>query len=244
MKKRALSISLSLVFAFLFAAPVFAADETHVVVGLKSWYARWRSGSKQTNGGQRISVRSGNSVFLAGPSLKISKGRFFSGITYVASTQDFKFDLQTKKDSMSRNDLDAIAGFMVHPRVGLFAGFKYIHGTSRTVEPGRADWTSDFRLYGASYGVAVNYPVEGTSVVLAGSASYIPVKFRDRGGTSGREVNKTRGFMNVYEGSASYALSNKLSVNAGYKHQTFKASSLAGVEIFSGYTFGADYRFN
>ncbi len=149
---------ISCCFLFLPALSI-AESETNVSVGLKTWYTGWKS--KEAGG-----VPSEEAVFLVGPSIKFSKDKLFGGITYVTSTKDFEFKRPTRTDTRSRNDIDAIIGYMIHQRVGLFTGLKYVFGETKEVEPGQPDSSSKYRLYGMAYGATINYPVPDTPMVL------------------------------------------------------------------------------
>ncbi len=221
---------ISCCFLFLPALSI-AESETNVSVGLKTWYTGWKS--KEAGG-----VPSEEAVFLVGPSIKFSKDKLFGGITYVTSTKDFEFKRPTRTDTRSRNDIDAIIGYMIHQRVGLFTGLKYVFGETKEVEPGQPDSSSKYRLYGMAYGATINYPVPDTPMVLVANYSYVPTKFRSKNERAGRySVDKGSFAITAYEGTAIYALSRSFSANIGYKHQVLTT------ETFSGFTFGVDYRF-
>ncbi len=227
---------------FAFAGAVAAADDLSVSIGARAWYNTWIS----PKGNSRMQRKAENNVYLVGPSVRLAKGKFFTGISYLVSTEDYEFrniDAQGDSETMSRSDLDYAIGFMVHPRVGLMTGFKWVWGSSEyRSQNSRSD--SDYSLYGFVYGVSINYPVPDTPVVLVLNTSYIPVHFRSKETTQqGRiDVRTESALLAVYEGSAIYALSKKVSANLGYKRQNYKTD--AGTkDVFEGFIFGVDYRF-
>lgn len=96
MKKK---IMLFFLLALFFSADG-SAQEFAYSLGVKSWHNNFKI--KQSDG----SLKS-NYGLMAGPELKVSYGRWFSGASLMVSTSDYDFKGSTK---LSRNDLDLLFG--------------------------------------------------------------------------------------------------------------------------------------
>ena len=215
MKKLIPVIVLAIILSFGMA---YGQDVTFSV-GLKTWYNDWEY---ELPGNTYDS----DPVLMIGPSVSIKYDKFFGGVSLLSSIGKYEWSGGVEAD---RTDIDLIAGYMFHPRLGAFVGYKRIIAGF----PG-----SDTYIYGPGVGLTGNYPVRD-NIVLYGSFSYMFLDYEiDPGGTfdsSGASI----------EGGAAYIISPNWNASIGYKYQKFTGDFPAGDldDTFSGLTLGAQYRF-
>ena len=117
-----------------------------------------------------------DSKFLAGPSLKFSFRKFFCGVTWLQTLDRYTFEFSsfTANDDgdidFSISDLDALAGYMFHPRIGIFVGYKSL--TSRSTP--QFDHRFDLSVKGPAIGLTANYPTRYSRFTLTANLSYMP----------------------------------------------------------------------
>ena len=198
MKKLATTGLLCMVVVFV--GSTACAQEFSASVGIKAWYNKWEGYLTLED------VESEDESLLVGPSVKLSYKRFFGGVTYLLSTSDYDYHNNRTYDdpasgasawaendtSAGREDLDVLVGLMVHPRVGVFAGYKRIvssdahidyrsgvegvdSGTGQPIELGLTDLRDvELQLSGFAFGVTCNYPLPKLPIVLTANAAYMP----------------------------------------------------------------------
>lgn len=197
-----------------------------VNIGIKGWYNSWESGG----------IESDALVLMLGPSAGLTYGKWFGGISYLVTMQDYKFsNLDTGFDlKVDRSELDLTAGYMFHPRVGILAGYKYISGDGDIIA---IPW--EYSLSGLVFGVTANYPIKDVPLTIFGSLSYLigEVELSLLGVSETDDVTGTSLDLGV-----AYAISEKVSANVGYKHQSFEYEG-GGEDIFSALTIGLNYAF-
>ena len=218
MKKLATTGLLCMVVVFV-GSTAFA-QEFSASVGMKAWYNKWEGFLAWED------LDSEDYSLLVGPSVKLSYGRFFGGVNYLLSTSDYEeshsstwdvseFDSaedpsgiegsvwQEADAKADREDLDILAGVMIHPRVGVFFGYKriiscdagYVIETlaaGTDVDTGveaEAELTDvrdiEVRISGFAFGVTCNYPLSRFPIVFTANAAYMPnMMYEDDWGTT------------------------------------------------------------
>lgn len=226
MKKMMKMILASAVLVALSAGSVLAAnDNVSVSVGVKSWYNSWKEGG----------FKSDTSAIMVGPSLKVGFDRFFVGASYLMSAQDYEFNMSPTFNA-DRKDLDLLAGFMIIPRFGLFAGYKTID--SKFTAPSVPGFSYDIKFKGPAVGATTNLQFDNMPVSLYASGAYLMLKESDSSGTGDTDYT---GY--TVDGGLTYTFAEKLSVGLGYKYQSLKPKNSSTKDNFSGATLSLDYRF-
>lgn len=221
------------VVTLLFVSMVYAEEKLQINVGVKGWYNSWEVKL------DTVSIESDSSVLMLGPSITLKSGEWFGGISYLTTMADYEFNFVGDKLSGSRSDLDIMAGYMFHPRVGILAGYKYISSDLAYTSPWGSE-DAELTLSGPVIGITANYPIENTPISLFGSLSYLfgESEFTMAGVSETDDVTGTTLDLGV-----AYAISEKVSANVGYKHQSFEGDEGGEEHIFSGLTFGLNYAF-
>jgi len=211
-------------FVMFFVSGHTWAEDWGFNVGLRTWYNDWR-----------ISPESGSSAtsdytFMVGPNFKVSYRDFFVGASFLATASDYTFPTT----DWPRYDLDAMMGYMVHPRLGLVAGWKYIRGTNST--------RLTHNAYGPTFGAIFNYPIsiETVNLTFYLNGAFLPLK----GEISAPGVKDNSYDIIGYSGEAGFAYApvDNLSISLGYKYQSLDWRHLAD-DILSGVTLGINYTF-
>jgi len=212
-------------FMILFFASSTYAEDFDFNVGLRTWYNDWEiapeSGSSNTS----------DYTFMLGPNFKVSYGKFFGGASFMGTMSDYKFS-GTK---WPRYDLDAMLGYMVHPRLGLVAGWKYIRGTSST--------GTSHSIYGPTFGLTFNYPIpiEVVNLSFYLNGAILPLEGNLKASGAANDTNYD---IIGYSGEAGFAYApiDNFSISLGYKYQNLDWRHLAN-DILSGVTLGVNYAF-
>ncbi len=226
MKKTITLVLAALLCTFFTGSPAWAEDDAFGFnVGLRTWYNEWEI--KPKSGGGETS----DYTFMVGPNFKVSYGKFFCGASFLASVSDYKFTVV----KWPRYDLDAMIGYMVHPRLGLVAGWKYIRGTSNT--------GTSHSIYGPTFGATFNYPIpiEVMSLAFYLNGAFLPLQGNIKSAGAPNDVSYDIIGYSAEAGFA-YAPMDKLSISLGYKYQNLDWRDLAS-DILSGVTLGVNYAF-
>lgn len=229
-RRSSLVISAMLTLLLLFSTTAFAADEERagsVSVGIKGWYNKF----DYTYGSTSPTTASTDYKLMVGPSIKGSYKNFFGGVTYLTTISDYNLEFSpTDVMEVSRKDWDIIAGYMLHPRIGLFIGYKNIElsfeGGSR-------------QSSGPAAGLTGNLPLGDAGFSLYGNVSYMRFSDKwsyDAGGDFDEKSNGYSGELGV-----TYSFLQRASASLGYKHQLIKRDTED--EAYTGATFSLDYRF-
>jgi len=105
--------------------PVFAQD-TSIVLGLKSWFASETLDIKNKNTGESVEDESEYTV-LVGPSLNVRYGSWFGGANYLTGKFTFKDFFGSGVDvEIKRNELDVFAGYYFLPKLAVLLGYKQL----------------------------------------------------------------------------------------------------------------------
>jgi hypothetical protein len=149
------------------------ADDPSLTIGIK---VRHNSATVDVSNNFVIFDDAKDSQLLAGPSLKFSYGKFFCGVTWLQTLDRYTFEFNsfTANDEghtdISMSDLDALAGYMVHPRIGFILGYKSL--TSRATP--HFDHRFDLSVKGPAIGVTSNYPIKYSPFTMVANISYMP----------------------------------------------------------------------
>lgn len=234
-----------------------------VSLGIKSFLNKWESSSSQ---------ESKNGI-IAGPTLKIGYNNFFCGISYLSSLSSYdtkyRFEESTFDSdveiSLDRNDIDIIVGYMLHSRIGVFGGYKYIKydmaGVTKNTEYyynkntnqvyyniTEADNDGEYKSKGPAIGVTANYPLPITNLVLVGAITYMKLDheydmhYSVKNGKKFTISDSNDGSGYSIEPGIVYLINEHISVNAGLKYQIIKADNSED-DKFTGISLGCDYRF-
>ncbi len=239
MKKTLIGIFIA---AMLIAASAAFADETKVTLGLKGWLNKFETEIDDQT------TDFGSSLML-GPSLNLRSDNWFIGASYLVTTKDYenKDPLSGDELSISRSDLDVVAGYMFIPEFGAFVAYKSIKAdTSYTNEAAGindADLLTS-ELKGPGIGLLGKIPLSDV-IALYGNLAFFwmesTVTFTD--GSPSQSEDFTGGSAEL---GVAFSFNENVSANIGYKSQLFLSEDDQGVETthsFSGLTFGAYYTF-
>ena len=220
MKISGFFLSIFILFQF-FAFPA-DSKELRFDLGVRTWYNKWQV--------EAFNDTDSDYTFLVGPNFKLSYGNFFGGLSYMTSAWDYEFP----DSEWSRHDLDVIFGYMVHPRLGVVGGFKYLRGKGNTGK--------SHSEYGPVLGLAFNYPlpIEDAALIFYANGFFISMQGEYKiPGVSTPDYDIVG-----YSGEAGFAYEafENFSINLGYKYQFLKWKDLAN-DILSGIILGISYAF-
>ncbi len=137
---------------------------------------------------------------------------------------------------ISMSDLDALVGYMLHPRVGILAGYKSYTGRST---PGFTD-RFDLSIKGPAIGLDYNYTFKESPWMFIANVSYMPsMEYSFLEGQRDSEQD-----MDGYsaEVGLTYGSMEKIAFSVGVKLQELN-SDLGDIWRYMGLTFCVDYRF-
>lgn len=233
-----------------------------VSLGIKSFLNKWEASDMGSENG-----------IIAGPCLKIGYDNIFAGISYLASLKSYdnkytyqeydgKYIYKSDADvSIDRNDIDIIIGYMFHPRIGIFGGYKYIkydvegkgkinsynnYGT--LTGTGTIKYESEMKSKGPAIGFTVNYPLPIKDLILAGSLTYMKLdhdydsKIIYQNGYTINDNDSNDGSGYSIEPGVVYLINEHISLNAGLKYQVIQYDG-GDDDKFTGISLGCDYRF-
>ena len=222
--RKSLLKAIFVVLLILTLCPATYAEDMKMSLGLKTWYNNWKidpdKGSSDTS----------DYIALAGPSLKLSYGKYFGGISVMTSLPDYEFSTT----DWSRTDVDAMVGYMVHPRFSILGGWKYLRGSTD-------DKTNKIShsAYGPAFGVSGNYPFAKLGVTAYSNAALMLLQ----GNYSSAAEDTSHDIIGYsVELGVAYGLWERLSVNLGYKYQNLEWKHVTK-DILSGVNFGLTYSF-
>jgi hypothetical protein len=210
-------VALTIILALGFSSTASAQENVQVSVGLKAWLAEWT----ETFGGEDIES---DLALLIGPTVGVRYANIFGGITYMFGSFEFPdFDAE-----LDRKDLDLVAGYYVHPRVGVLVGYKDIDISGDL----------DATLKGPVVGVNFNVPIGESRFVIFGNVSYLFLKWEDEFDFEEDQPGPS------IEVAGAYAFEAvPINLTAGYKFQSFEGEDTDITDEFSGLTLGANYTF-
>jgi hypothetical protein len=195
-----------------------------------------------TNEAVKFGGDSQDSRLLLGPSFKLSYGKYFGGVSWLQTIGRYSLDFFsfTAKEEgnidQSMSDLDALVGYMVHPRVGLLVGYKSYTGRSTP----QFNHRFDLSIKGFAAGLACNYPLNDSPWLFTANASYMPaLEYSFVEGIRNSEQD-----MDGYsvEVGLTYSITENVAYSVGVKHQELE-SDLGDSWRYLGLTVSVDYRF-
>jgi hypothetical protein len=216
-----------------------ADNQLAASIGLKGWYVTDWTNKWHNPGGAEHSWKSSSNVFMMGPSVKISYGKFFTGMNFMTAMTDFELSenggLRSKSD---RQDVDFMLGYAPFSWLSVTGGYKRINASeSATSTATTAAYATNIAAGGPVVGLGLNYRIGNLPVVLYANGAYMFLK----GQAWGLEVDAK-----AYsaEGGLTYIPVPYLSLSLGYKYQVIPWSNdIAGTETVTGATMAIDYRF-
>jgi hypothetical protein len=232
MKKITGSLILAMAL-FSLSLSTVQADELSISLGLK---ARFENDSVEFPDGSE------DSTLLLGASLKLSYGDFFGGVSWLQTIDRYSVDFfsftanEEGNIDISMSDLDALVGYMVHPRVGILVGYKSYTGRST---PGFTQ-RFDLSIKGPAVGLAYNYPLKESPWLFIANVSYMPsLEYSFLEGR--RDLEQDMDGYSVEIGMT-YGSMEKIAYTVGVKHQEL-ISDLGDDWRYLGLTISVDYRF-
>jgi hypothetical protein len=238
MKKLIPAIVLAITLSFGVA---YGQDVTYSV-GVKAWVNSWEI--EFAGGGSETT----DATLMIGPSASIKYDKFFGGASVLFTPGEYEWSYAGGySEKADRTDLDLIAGYMFHPRLGVFIGYKHLKADmSYENDPvfGSGSFGTIY-LFGPGFGLTGNYPVSN-NIVLYGSVSYMTLDFEWEfpsslgGGTFTSDADGAS-----IELGAAYTISPNWNASIGIKSQIF-TGDIGGDDLtngFAGLTLGANYRF-
>jgi hypothetical protein len=241
--KNLVVVALGLLILFA-TSPNSDAEEFNLSLGVKGWYNKL---SLKINNPD-ITIDDNDTQWVAGPTLQMSYGKIFGGIAWLVTPTDYGITVDvhhvssgvtgTYQVELDRNDVDAIIGYFLHPRFGIYAGYKYLNSDGGKVANGQI--SLDLKIHGAGFGALFNYAFESIPMVVMANATYLPsLSYRFYQGDVGDQSEDMDGY--TAEVTVAYMIGQKFSVSGGYKVQNLEAE---GDEWdFAGISVGVDYRF-
>ncbi len=230
-----------LVISVLMMGNVAFAEDTFVSIGVNAWNNSWETRDISTG---TVTAESDDSILMVGPTLQIRSGNVFAGLSVLSSADDYEFTAsetasQRNYSAIDRTDLDLILGVMVHPRFGLFAGYKSIKsdrsvkteaknifGTDSSTAAASVEWS------GPGFGITANMPFEGTSFALYGNMGLMIMTYEESTGFS-EDILGTS-----LELGAALGFAKHFNIKLAYKHQSLMGDTSDITDNFSGLTYG------
>lgn len=225
----------AIVLAIILSFGVAYGQDTSYSLGLKAWVNSWEfeidlAGISETS----------DPAFMIGPSFSVKKDKFFGGASVLFTAGEYEWDMGGDEyERATRADFDILAGYMFHPRIGGFIGYKYLAADMEYEDAFGATY-DDGTVYlsGPGFGVTGNLPVSKV-IVLYGSLSWMILDFEWEFSGGGSYTSDADGFS--FEFGAVYIISSNWNANIGIKYQSFEEDII--MNRFAGLTFGANYRF-
>ncbi len=233
------NLILVIVWAIILSFGVAFGQDLSYSVGVKAWFNSWEL---EYGGGSETT----DPALMIGPSVSINYDRFFGGASLLFTPGEYEWSFPGGySEKADRTDLDLIAGYMFHPRVGGFVGYKYLSADMSWEDPVDSGDYGTIILSGPSLGVTGNFPVSN-NIVLFGSLSYLFLDFEWEVPPAFGGVTYTSDAVGTsVELGAAYIISSSWNASIGIKSQSFIGE--IGVDDltlgFTGLTFGANYRF-
>jgi hypothetical protein len=243
MKKLTMVLIAALMVMFTGAA---FAEDTKVTVGIKAWSNSWEE--KYEFGGSTDTYDFGSSL-MVGPTINVRfSNNWFVGASYLVTTKDYEtndFVFYGDKLTVSRSDLDLIAGYMFTPQFGMFFGYKSISNDAKyTYTPYlNNESLGSWDLTGPGIGILGNIPLNET-IALYGNLAlmFMQSKFTYPDGTSDK-ADLTGASLEI---GVAFAFGESFSANLGYKSQSFSGDDDYGgttTDTFTGPTLAVNWRF-
>lgn len=227
------------IFSFCISS-VFAGDLS-LTAGIKGWANELTIGISNPF----IDIDDMNGRHLLGVSLKLSYGNFFGGISWLQVTEDYSIRYRNNTISppatghvkFNRRDVDILAGYMLHPRFGIIAGYKLISSDDAI---GVLNDKFDLSITGYAIGVTANYPFGESPLLLYTNLSFMPSMEYSFYVSQPDYKQDMDGFS--LEIGLSYDILKRAAFSLGFKFQDFSSDRGEDWEWW-GLTFSIDSRF-
>ena len=223
-----------IVLAIMLSFGVAHGQDVTYSVGVKAWANSWEleieaAGFSETT----------DPALMIGPSFSIKKDKFFGGASVLFTPGEYEWEYGADEyERADRTDLDLIAGYMFHPRIGGFVGYKYLSADMEYEFLGSTSDDGTIYLSGPGFGLTGNYPVSN-NMVLYGSLSWMILDFEWDFAGGGSYTSDADGFS--FELGGVYIISSNWNASLGIKYQSFEEDIITN--RFAGLTLGANYRF-
>lgn len=229
----------AIVFAIILSLGVaFGQDESYSV-GMKAWFNSWEW---EYGGGSETT----DPALMIGPIAGIKYDRLFGGASLLFAPEEYEWSYPGSYSvKADRIDIDLIAGYMFHPRVGAFVGYKYLSADLSWEDPlGSGDYGT-IVLSGPNLGLIVNIPVI-YNIVIFSNLSYMFLDFEwDVPPSFGGPTYTSDVVGTSVELGAAYIISSSWNASIGIKSLSF-TGEIGADDLaigFVGITLGVNYRF-
>ena len=237
MRKLTGSFILAMALFSLISSTVHA-DELSITMGFRARFNELRI--RLAN--ESVEFDSQGLGLLSGPSLKLSYGNFFGGVSWLQTSRRYSMDFfsftanNEGNIEISTSDLDSLVGYMFHPRFGVLAGYKSFTGRSTL----SFDHRFHLSIKGLAIGLTYNYPLKESPLLFITTVSYMPsleYSFLD-------DPQYDKQDMDGYSAGVSltYGSMEKIAYTVGVKYQDLE-SELGDSWRYLGLTVSVDYRF-
>ena len=220
-----------------------SADDLSITLGLK---ARLNNLSVSAADSSAVFDDSDSMAILLGPSLKLTYKKFFVGVTWLQTAwRRYTFDYYNITFSepmtidLSMSEIDALGGYMFHPRFGAFIGYKSISSDATPIAT--SPTTSQFydlSIKGPAIGVTGNIPLGKLPMLAVANASYVAITEYSFAPTN----TEQKGSGYALEAGVTYDPFEDWLFYLGLKLQRYEADLGDEWKSF-GLTISADYRF-
>lgn len=265
MRKGKFYAKISLIFSFLmFTSLAYAesGDSFKYSLGIKTWYNKWTAtATDDATKNFEPQERDSQWIFMVGPTLKVSYGKFYGGFSFSQNLTDYEFSgsinttpVRNFTYTWTRQDLDIVLGYWFHPNISLFTGYKWFNGYSffKQMDGGVAN-IERYNAYrregsGLVFGVSANFPIETLYIVPYFSGTYMPLNGESRENAN-LATGRTQELIRHYnlptwavEGGFSTLNYHGFSASIGYKYQVMEWDKDAK-DVSQGVTFSLNYGF-
>lgn len=229
---------------FIVSGSVAFAEDTKATIGLRGWVNSWEITDSVGD-----SIKSDDSVLMIGPYVNVRfDNNWFLGGSLLTTMSDYEFSYADcvgcggipGMETLSRTDIDLMAGYMFTPRFGAFFGYKSISGDYKDEWPLGSTWaTGSFDITGPGIGILGNIPLSD-SVALYGSLSYMWLDFEltIEGYSASEDMTGSS-----FEIGLAFVLDPQWSANVGIKSQVLTGEDTDLEHSFAGLTAGINYTF-
>jgi len=232
---------LMVVFVLFASLPmqVFAQD-TSLVIGLKSWFANETLEIKDKNSGESVEEESEYTA-LVGPSLNIRYGSWFGGANYLTGELTFKDFIVTGVDvEIERTEWDVFGGYYFLPQLAVLLGYKQLEADAYNE---RVENIVTNNYSGVVLGLTGFYPV-GRQSALYGTYTFAALE--DENNTEYTGSTLEFGFASSLQNIAlSYSIGLKIQVyqyDWQFEDPSGGSFDTERTDSFGGLTLGVNYK--
>jgi|GEM_PF-2171999 len=242
MKKFILRVAMACLFLAVFYVQGYAEEKkdekAHITVGVKTWINTYDQWERSGNNEYSVDV---NTVTMVGPVVGITWDKYFAGISYLQTLNDYDYTVRqtngtsTNTGKDKRKELDLSLGYYVHPRVGAFVGYKNVWWDINERDGGQ----STVKLFGPAVGLTFNYPLGKSGFTPFATAAYYWLHYTQTATTSNP---RTAYAMTGPSAEAGLAYTYRsITLTAGYKYHAYYSDN--NEMTFGGPVFSINYAF-